>query len=72
MHADETAVDLPTTLAQPARRALLGAGYTRLEDLARVTEDQLLQLHGIGPKALAQLREALAARGLAFAADTDD
>ena len=72
MHADNTAIDLPDTLAQPARRALLGAGYTRLEDLTRVTEDQLLQLHGMGSKALAQLREALAARGLSFANDTNE
>lgn len=56
-------------LASPARRALAGAGYTRLTELAQVSEAEILQLHGMGPKALGQLREALAARGLAFNSD---
>lgn len=59
--------DLPQGLSAPARRALAAAGYTRLDQLASVSEAALLRLHGIGPKAIRQLREALAARGLAFA-----
>ena len=59
--------DLPSGLASPARRALLGAGYTRLEQLTQVSEEEVNQLHGIGPNALDQLRSALAARGLSFA-----
>jgi len=62
--------DLPTTLAAPARRALIGAGYTRLEQLANCSEAELKQLHGVGPKALDQLRHALGARGLSFADGT--
>ena len=58
--------DLPTGLARPAQRALAGAGYTRLEQLTRVTEDEVLELHGMGHKALDQLRRALAERGLSF------
>jgi hypothetical protein len=58
---------LPAGLAQPARRALLQAGYTRLEQLAGVSEAELKQLHGMGPKAIEVMREALAARGLSFA-----
>lgn len=61
--------DLPTNIGRPATRALVGAGYTRLEQLAGVTEAELLRLHGVGPKAIRLLREALAARGLAFAND---
>jgi predicted Fe-Mo cluster-binding NifX family protein len=61
--------DLPKTSA-PAQRALEGAGYTRLEQLTSVTEAELLALHGMGPKALGILREALAARGLKFADST--
>ncbi|GMA16283.1 DNA-binding protein [Deinococcus metallilatus] len=57
--------DLPR-LAAPARRALMAAGITRLEDLARHSEADLLALHGLGPNALEQLRAALAARGLEF------
>ena len=59
---------LPGALAQPAQRALANAGYTRLEQLAGVSEAEIARLHGIGPKALGQLRQALAERGLAFAA----
>ncbi len=59
--------DLPTGLAKPAQRALAGAGYTRLEQFTRISEDDVLKLHGMGPKALDQLRRALAARGQSFA-----
>jgi len=51
----------------PALRALNAAGYTHLEQLTQVSEADLLKLHGMGPKALGILREALAAKGLAFA-----
>jgi len=54
-------------LSQPAQRALKAAGYTRLDQLAGVSEADLLKLHGVGPKAIATLRPALAAQGLAFA-----
>ena len=63
--------DFPTKLSQPARRALLGAGYTRLDQLAGTTEAELKKLHGMGPKALEQLRGALAVQGLAFADRTE-
>jgi len=53
-------------LSAPALRALANAGYTTLEQLTQVTEDDLAKLHGMGPNALAKLREALAAKELAF------
>jgi len=59
--------DLPPKLSQPAKRALFGAGYFRLEQLAEISEAEVKQLHGIGPNALEQLRLALANRGLSFA-----
>jgi hypothetical protein len=59
--------DLPPKLAAPAKRALAGAGYVRLEQLTRVTEADLKKLHGMGPKAMGQLRQALADTGLHFA-----
>ncbi len=65
--SDEPESDFPVGLAAPARRALAGAGYSRLEQLSRVNEAEIKQLHGIGPNALDQLRRALAARGLSFA-----
>ena len=67
-HPERPALALPGTLAQPAQRTLANAGYTRLEQLAEVSEAEIARLHGIGPKALGQLRRALAERGLAFAA----
>jgi hypothetical protein len=50
-------------ISQPALRALHAAGYTRLSQLADVSDEELLTLHGMGPKALRILREALAQRG---------
>jgi predicted Fe-Mo cluster-binding NifX family protein len=63
MGAEET--NLPK-LAAPARRALCGAGYNRLEDLTKVTESEVMKLHGMGPNAMQALRNALRERGLSF------
>ncbi len=51
--------NLPDNLAKPTRRALEGAGYTRLEQLSKVSETEILKLHGMGPKAMEQIRRAL-------------
>lgn len=59
----------PAGIGKPASRALEAAGYTSLEQLTQVSEKELLKLHGMGPKALRVLREALAERGLTFADD---
>jgi len=64
---DQQASDLPIELAQPAQRALAAAGIQRLAQLTKLNEAEVKQLHGIGPNALAQLRRALGAKGLAFA-----
>ena len=60
-------LDLPAGLAQPAIRALTGAGITRIEQLANFTEAEIKKLHGMGPNAIGKIREALAAKGLDFA-----
>ena len=57
--------DLPSALGRPALRALAAAGWTRLEQLAEVDPAQLARLHGVGPRALRVLSDALAARRLA-------
>ena len=57
---------LPTT-SEPASAAFALAGIQTLQDLTRWTERDLLALHGVGPKAIRILREALAERGLGFA-----
>lgn len=59
--------DLPHKLSQPAQRALAGAGIQSLEELAKFSQAEIKQLHGIGPNALGQLQRALAANGLSFA-----
>ena len=52
--------DLPVRMGNPARRALIAAGYVRLEQVAGIDDAELLKLHGVGPKGLAILRKALA------------
>ena len=66
---DATESDLPAGLSNPARRALIAAGCTRLEEIARLSEKEILQLHGVGPSAIKVLRPALAAQGLTFAGE---
>jgi predicted flap endonuclease-1-like 5' DNA nuclease len=53
-------------MGAPATRALAAAGYTELSQLADVSEEELKALHGVGPKALRVLREALRERGLSL------
>ncbi|MDF2714620.1 MAG: DNA-binding protein [Paenibacillus sp.] len=64
---NEPESDLPAGIGKPATRALVGAGYTRLEQLSKITEAELLKLHGVGPKALNLLRRTLADQGKSFA-----
>lgn len=56
--------NFPKGVAKPALRALLAAGFTRLEELTRISESELLELHGMGPKAVTALIAGLKARGL--------
>jgi hypothetical protein len=51
-------------IGAPATRALTAAGITTLEAVAAVPERELAALHGVGPIALAKLREALAEHGI--------
>lgn len=62
--------DFPRQIGNPATQALKAAGYSRLEQLAKVTEAELLKLHGVGPKAVRILRETLEAKGMSFANGT--
>jgi hypothetical protein len=57
----------PKGIGAPATRALLGAGYTSLDQLADVSEKELKILHGMGPKALGILKAALNEVGKSFA-----
>lgn len=53
-------------IGEPARRALKAIGCETLEDITRLTERELLALHGFGPKALEILKGQLHQRGLAL------
>lgn len=64
---DALAGDLPAGVGNPARRALAAAGITRLEQLVSISEAELLKLHGLGPKAVRVIKEAMAQRGLTLA-----
>jgi uncharacterized protein YdhG (YjbR/CyaY superfamily) len=55
-------------IGAPAIRALEAAGYSRLKQLTKVSEAEVGQLHGMGPKALGILRETLKEKGLSFKA----
>ena len=57
----------PKGIPQPALRALASLGITRLGQVTRFTEAQLLALHGMGPKALGIIKAELRARGKSLA-----
>ena len=44
-------------IGAPATRALNNAGITYIEQLTKMTEKEVLALHGMGPKALRILKE---------------
>jgi hypothetical protein len=56
----------PAGVGGPALRALHGAGVRTLPDLERWSAAELLALHGMGPRGVRILREALAASGRRF------
>lgn len=57
---------LPGNIGAPATRALTAAGYTELRQLADVPAAELKKLHGVGPKAIRLLQEALVQHGLSL------
>lgn len=63
--------DLPQRLAAPARRALAAAGIQRLDQVAAFSQEEIKRMHGIGPMALDQLRQALGQRDLSFAQEQE-
>ena len=59
--------DFIDELAKPAQRALSGAGVTTLKQLAKMSEEEVSLLHGIGQNAIEQLKQSLGEHGLSFA-----
>ena len=58
--------EFPASMGKVAPRGLANAGYTKLKQLTKVTEAELLKIHGVGPKAIRILRELLAEKGMSF------
>lgn len=58
--------DLPDAIGKTAARELAHHGITSLRAVAEHSQRELLAIHGVGPRAVAILAEALAARGLRF------
>ena len=61
--------ELTPRIGKVATRELGNHGYTRYDQLTRVSAAELLRIHGIGPKAIRILEEELAGRGLTFLED---
>ena len=61
--------DLPAGIGRPATKALAAAGITRLAQLTRISEAELSRMHGVGPKAIGIIRDALRQQGKSFARD---
>ena len=59
MSASES-TPLPGGIGSVAPRALAEHGITTLEQVAALTDAELLAIHGLGPKAVRILREAAA------------
>jgi len=59
-------LDTLPNIGAPATAALAAAGYTQLRQLAGVPRQQLAALHGVGPKAVRLLQEALEEHGLSL------
>lgn len=60
--------EFPASMGKVAPRELANAGYTRLKQLTKVSEAELLKIHGVGPKAIRILREVLKEEGMSFGA----
>jgi DNA-directed RNA polymerase alpha subunit len=55
-------------LSAPARRALINAKLTKIEHLKKLTEKQLMSLHGIGPSSLPIIKKAMKKYKVSFKA----
>lgn len=58
--------DLPDEIGKTAARELSLNDITSLQQVADHSKQELLSIHGVGPKAIAILGEALAAKGLDY------
>jgi hypothetical protein len=66
MSTDQSSDPLPPGMGKPAVRALDLAGIQTLAEAAAHSEAELAALHGVGPKAIRILQQALTRRGMAM------
>ena len=57
---------LPLKLSKPAHRAFAHAGITTLKQLTKFSEQEISELHGVGPKSIIEIKQAFKEKGLAF------
>jgi hypothetical protein len=62
-HGDRGPIFDGVKIGRPATGALIAAGYRSLEDLPKDL-DQLIDLHGVGPRAIVLLKERLSRKAL--------
>jgi len=62
----EAQSDFPEKIGAPALRALQNAKIKNLRTLARWSENDVADLHGMGPKGIRLLKQALREQGLSF------
>jgi endonuclease III len=60
----ESTEGFPKGTGRPAISALRLVGYQRFEDLSGKSAKELLKLHGVGPKSIRVINEALTAQGM--------
>ncbi len=66
---DDHISDLPPTLAAPAKRASASINCSTLSQLAHFRESEILALHGIGPRAMGELRRYMGIKGIKLLPD---
>jgi len=54
---NESIHEFPKEIGNPATNALIAANITTLEQVSRMSDNDLLSLHEVGPKAVRVLRE---------------
>ncbi|MBT2596903.1 hypothetical protein [Arthrobacter sp. ISL-72] len=59
---------IPHGIGAPARRAMAHAGLETLEQVVQFGKRELLKLHGMGVRTMAQLEDAMDEHGLEFPA----
>jgi DNA-directed RNA polymerase alpha subunit len=56
-------------VGNPALNALENIGITTIHQLTKMTEKETLKIHGVGPKAVSVIKEAMKKDGISFKKD---